>query len=473
MILKMSIIILIIFLNINIAFGYYSLKLNKISFEVPQNKSDFTTNLTKNNLTKEQLEEYEKYLDLPLNNSELDILNESYIKTKNIQSELYTIDLYLGSNKQYFRLLLSSFDDFNTISSINCDSCNVTNKYNSTLSNTSVNLNNYIDKTKSIQDLNYKFIIDICSIPTKSKNKENNNINIDNFLLKVIESNISGFLNSDLIDGILSLSYSNNSIIPNNNFILELYNEGKISSPSFSIIITSSNVNRLYLGNIMKNEYVKNYVNSSMSKGACSIIDNSWKCKTISLYYIDFEYPHSSRESRVYSEVNFNLNEKKLTIPYFYYELIVVGLRIIKKRKRKSRTIIYNKVCQNFSGSIYCSCSGKNSFGELIFHFQGDSQLIVDLSDYVYYNESAAFLQCRVDIALSDNKEFIVGLRGLDNTILSFDLNDKKIEFFQKEKKEKKEKKQEDMEWWVPLLWLLALVAFIVWMINDIHGHTE
>ena len=96
MILKMSIIILIIFLNINIAFGYYSLKLNKISFEVPQNKSDFITNLTKNNLTKEQLEEYENYLDLPLNNSELDILNESYIKTKNIQSELYTIDLYLG-----------------------------------------------------------------------------------------------------------------------------------------------------------------------------------------------------------------------------------------------------------------------------------------------------------------------------------------------------------------------------------------
>ena len=231
MILKMSIIILIIFLNINIAFGYYSLKLNKISFEVLPNNNSFISNLTENNLTKEQLEEYEKYLDLPLNNSELDILNESYIKTKNIQSELYTIDLYLGSNKQYFRLLLSSFDDFNTISSINCDSCNVTNKYNSTLSNTSVNLNDYIDKTKSIQDLNYKFMIDICSIPTKSQNKENNNITIDNFHLKVIESDISGFLNSDLIDGILSLSYSNNSIIPNNNFILELYNEGKISSP--------------------------------------------------------------------------------------------------------------------------------------------------------------------------------------------------------------------------------------------------
>ena len=96
----MSIIILIIFFNISIAFGYYSLKLNKISFEVLPNNNSFISNLTENNLTKEQLEETEDYFDLPLNNSELDILNESYIKTKNIKSELYTIDLYLGSNKQ-------------------------------------------------------------------------------------------------------------------------------------------------------------------------------------------------------------------------------------------------------------------------------------------------------------------------------------------------------------------------------------
>ena len=33
---------------------------------------------------------------------------------------------------------------------------------------------------------------------------------------------------------------------------------------------------------------------------------------------------------------------------------------------------------------------------------------------------------------LSDKDEFIIGLRGLNNTILSFDLDDKKIEFFHK-----------------------------------------
>ena len=298
-------------------------------------------------------------------------------------------------------------------------------------------------------------MIDICSIPTKSQNKENNNITIDNFHLKVIESDISGFLNSDLIDGILSLSYNNNSIIPNNNFIFELYNEGKISSPSFSIIITSSNVNRLYLGDIMKNEYVKNYVNSSMNKGECSIIDNSWKCKIEYLKYIDFEYPSSSRTKWAYSEVKFNLNEKKLTIPYFYYKLLVIGYRYVTKKVGKSSytTIRYNKYCTKyFWGGIYCSCSGKKSFGVATFYFKNNSRLDIDLSDYVYYDKSAYFYKCRVDISLSDNDEFIVGLRGLDNTILSFDLDDKKIEFFQKKKY------TSYFKWWLLLIIIITTI---------------
>jgi hypothetical protein len=129
---------------------------------------------------------------------------------------------------------------------------------------------------------------------------------MNKFLFKVLESDSSGFLNSDLIDGILSLSYNNNSQIPNNNFIMELYNEGLISSPSFSIIITSSNVNRLYLGDIMKNEYVKNYVNSSMNKGECKIIDNDWKCQIDYLEYVDFIRPSSSHTKWANSIVKFD-----------------------------------------------------------------------------------------------------------------------------------------------------------------------
>ena len=434
-----TIIFLILFFHFSIVFCYYSLKLNKVYLPLLPNNSEIFKNETENNLTLEELEDLKEYINLPLNTSDLNILYESYIKTKNIKSELYTIDLYIGSYKQYFRFLLSTFDDNNTVSSINCNSCNVSNKYNYTLSNINLNLTDIIYENFLNQEISYKICIDSCSIlshSTKNGIIEKTKLNMDNFFLKVLESDSSGFLNSDLIDGILSLSYNKNSQIPNNNFIMELYNEGKISSPSFSIIITSSNINRLYLGDIMKNEYVKNYVNSSMNKGECKIIDNDWKCQIDYLEYVDFVHPSSSHTKWAYSIVKFDLKQKKLTIPYFYETLLIIGYRYKTYRCGKSTCvkIVYNKYCTRYWGPTYCTCSSKNGFGVATFYFKNNSRLDVDLSDYVFYDNSSYYFKCRVDIVLSDKDEFIIGLRGLNNTILSFDLDDKKIEFFHKKK---------------------------------------
>ena len=105
--------IIIFFFNIGLVLSYYSLKLNKIYLPQLSNTGAVTiNNETIKNLTEKELEDLEEYIDLPLNTSEMDILNESYIKTKNIKSELYTIDSYIGSSKQYFRLLLSTFDNY-------------------------------------------------------------------------------------------------------------------------------------------------------------------------------------------------------------------------------------------------------------------------------------------------------------------------------------------------------------------------
>ena len=157
--------------------------------------------------------------------------------------------------------MLSTIDDYITISSINCSLCNVTNKYNSILSKTNKKFNDLINKSNLNQTYEYEFFQDLFTIPTQSiKNHitENNRIQISTYF-KVIERDSSGFLNSDLVDGILGLNYKNNSELINMNFIRELYNEKYISSPSFSIIISSSNYNRLYLGDTMQNEYIKNY----------------------------------------------------------------------------------------------------------------------------------------------------------------------------------------------------------------------
>ena len=337
--------VIIVLFQFSIVLGYYSLKLNKIYLQQLPNSNYTFNNITQINLTEDQIDDLEEYIDLPLDSSEINILNESYIKTKNINSELYTIDSYLGSDKQHFRLLLSTFDDISSVASKECHSCNVSNKYNTSLSNGNINISEVnIEETTNIAYSNFMDSLLITSEKKINGIKSRNNITVDNFIFRVIESDNSGFINSNLIDGILSLSYNNISQIPNNNFIMELYKEGKISSPSFSIIITPSKINRLYLGDIMKNDYIKNYVNEEMNKGECAIIDNKWQCQTEYIIYTDFEYSQSNGNSSTNALVKFNLKENKLTIPYNYYNFLVVGFRYESTKKMEFRKNLINYV---------------------------------------------------------------------------------------------------------------------------------
>ena len=204
----------------------------------------------------------------------------------------------------------------------------------------------------------------------------------------------------------------------------------------------------------MRNEYVKNYVNSSMNKGECIIIDIEWKCQINYLEYVDFKYPSYGHTKWAYSTVKFDLKEKKLTIPYFYDTLLVIGYRYVSYKCGKSTCsrIKYNKFCSKYSGVRYCTCFSKNNFGEATFYFKKNSRLDVDLRDYVNFDDSAYFFKCRVDIVLSDKDEFIIGLRGLNNTILSFDLDDKKIEFFHKKKH------SSSWSWFSILIWIILII---------------
>ena len=435
---------IISFLLLNISFCYYSLKLRQIflptftsdsnNIEIINIKNETKLNFQSNDIKNEEIES-EIYLDLPLNDSELNMLKESYIKTKNIKSEFYTTDFYIGYNKQYFRLLLSTSDDYITIAGKNCIFCNVSNKYDYNLSKSS----NQLKK----KEINYTYFQDSFLIPSINK-KLFHNLTKMNF--KVIESNESEFLNSDIYDGTLALNYNDNNTdnnleIPNSSFIQELYKEGKISSPSFSVIITSSNINRLYLGNIMENYHIKNYIDSKMNKGECNIINNNWTCKIEKIEYKNYIY--TSKSHHIYSSssstVKFDIKQNKLIIPEIYYNLIVVGWRWGKKRCRKNCNYStkkyvkkYDKWCIKYGDTIYCTCNDINNFGLVTFYFENKSTLNIDLRNYIYYDKSAFNFHCKVDIELSKNNEFIVGLRGLNNTILSFDMTQKKIEFFHK-----------------------------------------
>ena len=263
----------------------------------------------------------------------------------------------------------------------------------------------------------YDIFQDSILIPSESINDgvtRKININISSLNFKVIELDSSGFLNSDLLDGILSLNYNNDTDNPKNNFIRELYNEGYISSPSFSIIITSANINRLYLGDIMENEYISNYINTSMNKNECQIIENTWKCQLNAIEYNALKQSHwEKQEFSDHSTLTFNLKDNKLTIPKYYYNLIVVSYKHVLEERGNNLIIKkkYNKWCNTFGGIIYCNCRDKDDFGIVTFHFENNSTLDIDLRDYVHYDNSAFFYKCRVDVLLSINYEFIIGLK--------------------------------------------------------------
>ena len=87
----MKVSILLLFLLFNISYGYIPLVLNKIYLQVLTNNSN--TDIEINETIRQKLDDLEEYNDLPLNNSELNLLNQSYIKTKNINSTQYTVEL--------------------------------------------------------------------------------------------------------------------------------------------------------------------------------------------------------------------------------------------------------------------------------------------------------------------------------------------------------------------------------------------
>ena len=94
----------------------------------------------------------------------------------------------------------------------------------------------------------------------------------------------------------------------------------------------------------------------------------------------------------------------------------------------------------------------KDDFGIVTFHFGNDSKLDIDLRDYVTYDSSAFYFKCRADIILSEKNEFVVGLRGLNNTILSFNMKEKKIKFFHL-------KKSKDF-FWTAFIFVIVIIFF-------------
>jgi hypothetical protein len=65
----------------------------------------------------------------------------------------------------------------------------------------------------------------------------------------------------------------------------------------------------------MKNEYVRNYLQSSMNKGECKIIDSNWRCKLSHIEYNALKYfQWENQKFTDHSIINFDLKENHILI---------------------------------------------------------------------------------------------------------------------------------------------------------------
>ena len=159
-----------------------------------------------------------------------------------------------------------------------------------------------------------------------------------------------------------------------------------------------------------------------------------------------------------FSIVNFNIKENKLTIPREYYDILIRNYKLEKRKNSSLKYKDFYKMCNIVGEAIYCNCTSRKEFGKITFVFGNQSRLDITLRNYVHYDRLALFYKCRADIVLSDNDEFVLGLRGLNNAILSFNVEEKKIKFF-------RQKAKTSVRWFIITLAVIGILICIIWLV--------
>ena len=159
-----------------------------------------------------------------------------------------------------------------------------------------------------------------------------------------------------------------------------------------------------------------------------------------------------------FSMMSFNIKENKLAIPREYYDIFIRNYKLVKGKNSSLKHKHFYKICNIVGETIYCNCTSRKDFGKITFDFGNQSRLDINLRNYVHYDRSAFFYKCRADIILSDNDEFVVGLRGLNNAILSFNAKEKKIKFF-------RQKAKTSVRWFMITLAFIGILILIIGLV--------
>ena len=405
-------------------------------FAIPLFFCDYTSIKTKRNVLMENLNNSsflnnETYQDFDNSSQNFDQEGNNpiftMIKLYNYKDVQYSGDIYVGTPYKKFYVIYDTGSNLFWLPSVNCTlKCrNETNKYDPELSSTSKNL--HIKKNISYAKgfIKGKLFKDKVGLNKQSifsflYNKE---MFVDDF--KIIAAYKEKYLFRAIFDGIVGLGINDEGDI-NNSLIKLLYNQNKISVPSFSFYLLSykgnnntNYISRLYIGDILENNYINNLFKNKTKYCYLPGRNDYWMCES---QFIKFEKLNTTKTLNSKSGVIFDTGTSYTIIPNNDSNFVMNYFNNTLGKK-----CFITKFHQ-----IICECNSEKDFGNMKIYFDEENYFLINFEDLIDYNRNFRY-QCHFKILMS-NLEFgmwVIGDSSLRGNLITFNMKERKINFVQ------------------------------------------
>ena len=386
--MKITFVINVILINF-IFCSYYSKNIERKKLQNNKNNTDITQPLNNETISKFTVVELSNYKDVQ-----------------------YIGDIYIGTPSTQLSVIFDTGSNILWVPSSDCINCiKKANKYNSKLSSTSRETN----ITKSI---NYAigFVEGNLCYDTVSLN-QNKNFKVNDLLFLNVndEQNLTGTVG----DGVFGLGIYNEDN-PQISFIDSLYNQKQINEPAFSFYLMGvKNISKLYIGDILKNEYVLNLFKNKINE--CFVDSNAlyWEC--IAKEGIIISNKDKTKEKIFYTNASFifDTGSSYTMIPKNDFDVIFNFLNL-------EHNCILNKY-----NELLCQCNDQKDFGKLEIIFDKNNKFVINFEKMI--NIVSGNYKCHFQIVKEyyDLSFWVLGDSALRGNLISFNLYERKISFVQ------------------------------------------
>ena len=386
----MKIIFLINVLLINFIFcSYYSKNIERKTLQNNKNNTDIAQ---------------------PLDNET--ISKFTVVKLSNYKDVQYIGDIFIGTPPSQLSVIFDTGSNILWVPSYDCINClKKTNRYNPNLSSTSRETN----MTKSV---NYAIGFvegNLCYDTVSLYRNKNFKVNDLLFLNVNNEQNLTGTVG----DGVFGLGIYNEDN-PQISFIESLYNQKQINEPAFSFYLMGiNNISKLYIGDILKNEYILNLFKNKVNQCFVDINALYWECNANE--GIKISNKNNSKEKIFYTNASFifDTGSSYTMIPKNDFDIIFNFLNL-------EHNCILNKY-----NELLCQCNDEKDFGKIEIMFDKENQFVMNLEKMI--NIINGNYKCHFQIVKEyyDLSFWVLGDSALRGNLISFNLYERKIGFIQ------------------------------------------